>query len=307
MYRVSIRLGLAMLGLVLTAACSSGPTPPVRPDVIALPAGFQPEGISAGRGSSFFVGSIPTGAVFRGDARTGRGAMIVDGRPGRSAIGLEEAGGRLYVAGGATGQAFVYDAATGDDLRTVSLTTTRPSFINDVVVTSTTAFFTDSLNPVIYRVDLATMAVTDVHLGGDIAYRDGFNANGIEATADGATLVVAQTNTGLLFGVDARTGTTRRIALTGESSLPGADGLLLDGQTLYVVQNLPNQIAVVRLGAGLTAAAVAGPIVDPRFDAPTTVASIDGRLHVVNARIDVGDPAVADYQVIVVDRPGGGS
>src|SRR5688572_26615675 len=47
------------------------------PPTIALPNGWQPEGIAVGDGSTFYVGSIPTGAVYRGDLRTGKGATLV--------------------------------------------------------------------------------------------------------------------------------------------------------------------------------------------------------------------------------------
>lgn len=300
--RVLARLALALVAAGV-AGCAATSPPAAGPDAIALPDGFQPEGIATGPGSSFFVGSIPTGAVFRGDIRTGRGEVIVPGRTGRAAIGLEAAGGRLYVAGGATGQAFVYDAATGGDVVTVDLTTTRPAFVNDVVVTSEAAFFTDSLNPVVYRLGLTTMAVTGIPLHGELDYTEGFNANGIEAVEDGATLVIAQTNTGRLFRVDAGTGAAQQITLTGEAALPGADGLLLDGRTLYVVQNRANRIAVTLLGADLATAAVTRSITDARFDAPTTVARAGDRLYVVNARIDVADAATAPYRVVAVDRP----
>ena len=80
------------------------------PATIALPNGWQPEGIAVGDGSTFYVGSIPTGAVYRGDLRTGKGATLVPGATGRAAIGVEHDRGRLFVAGGMTGKAFVYNA-----------------------------------------------------------------------------------------------------------------------------------------------------------------------------------------------------
>src|SRR5512134_1252805 len=58
------------------------------PATIPLPNGWQPEGITVGDGTTFYVGSIPTGAVYRGDLRTGKGATLVAGAPGRAAIGV---------------------------------------------------------------------------------------------------------------------------------------------------------------------------------------------------------------------------
>ena len=69
------------------------------PEEISLPNGFRPEGISIGNGSTFYVGSIPTGAIYRGDLRTGEGGVLVPGVGGRAAIGTKFDRGLLYVAG----------------------------------------------------------------------------------------------------------------------------------------------------------------------------------------------------------------
>ena len=63
---------------------------------------------------------------------------------------------RLFVAGGATGKAFVYDAATGADLASYQLAPagTAVTFVNDVVVTSKAAYFTDSRNQQLYVLPL---------------------------------------------------------------------------------------------------------------------------------------------------------
>ena len=273
------------------------------PETVALPLGFQPEGIAVGPGSTLYVGSIPSGAVYRADARTGRGALLVPGREGRSAIGLDHAGDRLYVAGGATGRAYVYEAETGREVAAPLLAPSGQAFINDVVVTGGSAYFTDSLNPAIYRVDVATLDVAAVPLSGDIRYEPGFNANGVEATPDGRALVVVQTNTGELFTVDPQSGSTVRIRLDGGKLLANGDGLLLDGRRLLVVQNLDNQVTEVRLDVDRRTGAVTGRVRDPRFDAPTTVARLGDRLYVVNARVGLADPARARYRVVSVALP----
>src|SRR5918995_7165289 len=105
-------LSVFVLGVAMIAAA------PLQafPDVIPLPNGFQPEGIAVGKGHTFYVGSIPTGAVYRGDLRTGAGSVLVPGRSGRAAIGVAiDNRRRLFVAGGGgpTGRAFVYSARTG--------------------------------------------------------------------------------------------------------------------------------------------------------------------------------------------------
>src|SRR5215217_7797608 len=52
-----------------------------RPDVIGLPNGFQPEGITTAKRHTFFVGSRDTGAIYKGSLRTGAGAVLVEGGP----------------------------------------------------------------------------------------------------------------------------------------------------------------------------------------------------------------------------------
>lgn len=230
-----------------------------------------------------YVGSIPTGAIYRGNLRTGEGAILSPGGPGRAAIGVEFHRGKLYVAGGPTGKAFVLSARSGRLLATQQLTTETDTFVNDVAIARGGAYFTDSRRPALYRVRAgAHGAVTTIPLSGDIQYTAGNNANGIEATPNGKTLVIVQTNAGKVFRVDPRSGRTREITL--DEPVVNGDGLLLDGRTLYVVQNRDNKVAVVRLGRRLSSGEVMRHITDPDLDVPTTIDELGKRLYAVNAR-----------------------
>jgi len=85
---------LALLGalsgvLVGGSPASSGKKLKLFPEVIQLPTGFQPEGIEVGRGTTFYVGSVANGAVFRGNLRTGTGAVFIPGAAGKAATGIE--------------------------------------------------------------------------------------------------------------------------------------------------------------------------------------------------------------------------
>ena len=64
---------LALTGGEVATASTHGTGNGQFPQVISLPNGFRPEGISAGRGTSFYVGSLVDGAIYRGDVRTGAG------------------------------------------------------------------------------------------------------------------------------------------------------------------------------------------------------------------------------------------
>jgi sugar lactone lactonase YvrE len=304
---------LAALALLLGAAAAAPAAAPAAaapgklPSEIPLPDGFQPEGIAIDRDGTFYAGSIPTGAVFRGDVRTGEGDVLVPGEQGRAAIGLKVSRGRLFVAGGPTGRAFVYSARSGRLLASYQLATGN-SFVNDVVVTRKAAWFTDSFNQVLYRVPLGRHGrlakpdeVTTLPLTGDIRFQEGFNTNGIEAAKGGRVLLISQTNAGKLFTVDPRSGVTREIDLGGETV--AGDGLLLRGRTLYAVEGFNgNVVTRLRLGRGLATARVVERIGDPDFDIPTTIAAFRGRLYVVNSRFTTPPTPDTEYSVVRVDR-----
>jgi sugar lactone lactonase YvrE len=304
-----MRTSAKLLGLVLGALLLAAPAiAQPFPEVIPLPTGFQPEGIAAGKGTTFYVGSIPTGAIFRGSVRTGEGAVLVAGGPGRSAIGIEvDRRSRVFVAGGATGMAWVYDGRTGQELAAYTLAPSgAATFVNDVVVTGNAAWFTDSLRAVLYRVPVGPRSlgdpadVTELPLTGDFVLQAGFNTNGIEVTPDGQRLVVVQSNTGTLFAVDPETGVADAIELAGGDAAFG-DGLLLDGTTLYVVQNQLNRIAVIELAPDGSSGTVVRHLTDPDLDVPTTVAKFGSALYAVNARFGIPSPETAAYSVVRVE------
>ena len=284
-----------------------------RPDVIALPTGFQPEGIATGRGSSFYVGSIPTGDIYKGSLRTGKGDILVDAPAGRSATGLKvDRRNRLFVSGARTGQAYVYDARTGDELKTYQLTAPMATFINDVVVTRRAAYFTDSVNKQLYVLEfgergaLPATAKT-LPLTGELEYDaspDTFELNGIAATRNGKQLIAIQSRTGQLFTIDPATGATRRIALQGVSGdkLEFGDGILKRGKTLWVVRNRANRVATLRLSSDLATATFKREVTRQEFNVPTTIARHGSRLYVVNAKFGIDDPETQPYEVVKVPR-----
>lgn len=296
---------LAALALALSLLMHAPPAQAAAwPTTIALPDGFQPEGIATGRGSTFFVGSIPTGAIVRGDLRTGEIEQLVPAHDDRAAIGLAYRNDVLFVAGGPTGQAYAYDARTGDTLAVFELTS-GGTFVNDVVATRDAAYFTDSVNQQLYRVPILgrdTFGTPEtLPLTGDIVYVDGFNANGIDATPNGKTLVIVQSNTGKLFTVDPVTGHTTEIDLRG-ATVENGDGILLDGPRLWVVQNRANLLTLVRLRPDLTSGRVVDRDSHATFDVPTTLARFGDRLALVNARFGTADPQPAEYWVTQIRR-----
>jgi sugar lactone lactonase YvrE len=257
---LSARRLLVLLLMAVVALLPATAGAATFPGTIPLPDGWQPEGIAAGRGTSLYVGSIPTGAVWKGDARTGSGDVLVPGQPGvRSAIGIKvDRRNRLFVAGGATGKAFIYDAATGADLASYQLATPgAATFVNDVAVTRKAAWFTDSSAAQLYMLPLGRHGrlpgqdkVRTLALRGDFELGANPNLNGIVAARGGRTLLSVQTSSGKLFRINPRSGVARQVDL-GRASLDNGDGMLLAGRVLFVVQNRLNQIAVVVLSKSL--------------------------------------------------------
>ncbi|MGH2922213.1 MAG: superoxide dismutase [Gaiellaceae bacterium] len=295
MRRIHLLVALAGLALLLPLAASSASSFPARID---LPDGFQPEGIAIGKGTTFYVGSIPTGRIWRGNLRTGQGSVVVPDR-GRRAIGIDiDNRKRLFVAGGPLGSGYVYNARTGADIAQYTFTT-ETSFVNDVVVTRTAAWFTDSARQFIYKVPIGRRgqlgAAQAIPLTGDIVYTTGFNANGVEATRNGRTLIIVQSNTGKLFTVN-RQGVTNEIDLGGATV--AGDGLLLHGKALYVVVRSPvDGIAVVRLSRDLSSGTVVRTITKTGLDDPTTIDKFGRSLYAVNARFSTPPGPDVEYWV----------
>ncbi|MCE7011123.1 hypothetical protein LWC34_51215 [Kibdelosporangium philippinense] len=306
--RAVVLSSVLMIGLTLPAAA----TQPEK--VIVLPGASSAEGIAAGHGSEFFAGDLLRGDIFRGDARRGKAELFIDAPDGRIAVGMtaELRHDLLFVAGGATGQAYVYDTRRRTTAATYQFVPANQGFINDVTLTRDGAWFTDSMNPQLYFVPLSHFGKLGpsktLALSGPAADTSGsFNLNGINTTPDGRALIVAHSSNGQLYRVDARTGTSQLVAGV---SVPGADGVARDGRTVWVVQGVnrvggnpvTGQVDRVRLTADGTAGTHDKVITSTKFQTPATAAKLGNKLAVVNAKFDTGFPPTADrYEVVVTN------
>ena len=282
------------------------------PPRIDLPDGFFPEGIESGPGTSFFVGSLSDGAIWRGDLRTGSGAVLAVGAPGHAAAGIAyEAGrNRIWVAGVGPqlvgiGDVRVYDAASG-----ALLATYQPpgvGLLNDVAVIRDAVYVTDSGFPQLVVIPLPRdgalpppSAATILPVGGDWIQTPGnnpvpgINMNGI--VAEDGVLLVAQSSTGKLFQVDPATGVAEELDLGGVN-LGYPDGLELLGHTLYVVRPFQNRVTVIALGSRLAGGVVLGHLIDPSFDEPSTATVAAGRLWAVNLRFTTPSTPTTSYWI----------
>jgi sugar lactone lactonase YvrE len=291
-------LTIALLLCLATPAAAGGR----YPETIQLPNGWQPEGIATGKRNSFYSGSRATGAIYKGNLKSGMGDVLVEPWGG-AALGMKvDRRNRLFVAGGGTGTASVYKAGSGRLLKRYTLTA-APTFVNDVIVTKRAAYFTDSQRQQLYVLELGrrgrlpeqakTLTVTGLPAS------TGFQLNGIEAA--GRRLIAVHSALGRLFEIDPRSGAAEEIELEGGDAANG-DGLLLHGRTLYVVQNQLNRIAVVRLDRDLDEGEVTGHLTDSDFDVPTTIAEKGGFLWAVNARFSTPPTPDTTYNSVRVRR-----
>jgi DNA-binding beta-propeller fold protein YncE len=284
----------ALAGLVLLASTGTSARP--FPDLIALPADFGPEGIAVGNGTTFYAGSLAAstrGQILVGDLRTGEISTLVapDGVP---AIGMKHdpRSNLLFVARGGSGMGTVFDAASGDVVASYQFQS-APTFINDVVITREAAYFTDTQAPFLYRVALGPAGEPAADAT-RIALPGTFRTNGIAATPDGEHLFVVDGPTAQLYRLDTATHTPIPVALGGDT-LPNADGVLLDGHTLYVVQNFRNRIAVVELSPDYLSGAIVRFITEPftsnaATKVPTTIAEFGHALYAVTAGFAAPSP-----------------
>jgi hypothetical protein len=279
-------LGLALAVAAPVAAASF-------PDRIELPNGWQPEGITAGRGTTVYVGSLADGAIWKGDVKTGTGAVIAPGAEGRVTVGIDyqRRGDRIWAAGGPTGMVHVFDATTGDLLQSYGFE--GAGFHNDVVVTGRAVYVTDSMVQRLAVIPLPDDGslpdpadTTTLELSGDISFvPDDFNVNGIVRYA--GQLILVQSNTGQLFLVDKATGVASEIDLGG-ASVTNGDGLERQGSKLYVVRNFLNQIDVFRLAEDGSSAILLGSLTAlAEVNIPTTAAHVAHRVWAVNAQFNV--------------------
>ena len=301
------RLVWITAALALIAAALVGATPAASPNFparIDFPAGWRAEGIATGRGHTFYAGDTSNGAIYAGDYRTGRGSVLVPGTTGGSAFGVfADKRNRLFVAGGGTCHAKVYNAGTGALLADYTLTT-PPCFINDVAVTKDGAYFTNTAGlPVLFKIPIApngklgassqTLTLTPAVAGG----------NGIEAAPDGKTLVLVSITLSKFFTVDPGTGAAKEIVL--DAPVLRGDGLILQGRTLYAAENLPSAavpgvpgaVAEIKLSPDFANGHVVGRLnsaADPLVN-PATMDRFGGRIYVV--RRDAPAPAPAAFHL----------
>ena len=281
---------IALLALLLPTAMPAAASSPSRDDVIVLNGAKSAEGIAAGEETTFYAGELLTGDIFRGDIDDGDAKRFIDAPDGRMAVGMKAdvRNDLLFVAGGAKGKAYVYNTETGDAVKEYDL---APGFINDVTLTRDGAWFTNSAAPELYFIPVSRGGklgqaedVETLRVGGEAGeplQPNQFGFNGIAAAEDDDVLIVAHTQNQALYAVDRNTGESSRIK---GPDLKFVDGILVEGDTVWAVQNMANKISRLELCDDLSSFRVEDVITSKHFDIPTTVARFGDTLAAVNAQ-----------------------
>jgi sugar lactone lactonase YvrE len=308
--RFLFALVIATLSLGISRDVTAAPNDHF-PATIALPNGWQPEGIARGYGTTVYSGSTATGAIYQADLRTGKGSTLIPPMTFGMAVGMQfdPRTHLLYVAGGFTGKIYVHDTVTATTVATITATTDPNTFVNDVVVTREAVYFTDSSRPYFYRLPLETFGrlpaspvAAEVPLSGDYELVPGaFNANGIVALPGGRKLIIVNSALGTLYLVDSTTGTANAIDLDGGDVLNG-DGLMLNGRELYVVQNYNNQVTVVEFEHCFGSGRIVDELTDSRFDFPTTLVDFGPWLYVINSRLSTPPTPDMQYSILQISK-----
>lgn len=264
-------------------------------------------GVDQERGVFYVSATNRDGTIYRGELGQPQLEVWVGPRTGDNGRGIDvDDAGRVYVAGGPSGEVRVFDAS--GTLLAELPTGQTGSFLNDVWVgTDGAAYVTDSSLPRIWRVtqrggDWVIELWRDV--SDTITYTPpltDFDLGGIVGTRDGRYLLTTQGTTGQLWRIDIATKAIIQVDMDG-SSLINADGIVLQGHHLYVVQNFSRQITKLRLSGDWSSAEVRDVLATAADRTFTTAKIARGQLLVVDSKF--GFPpaaAVADDRVVPID------
>ncbi len=296
--------------LAMSTALTAAPAHAATRDYDLPEAGVFLEGIGVDdrAGLVYVSATNRSGTIYRGEVGSGRLDVWQGPTPGDNGRGIDvDDRGRVFVAGGPSAEVRVF-SRSGRLL--AELPTGEPgSFLNDVrVADDGSVFVTDSSLPRIWRVS-QTRAGWAIELwrdvSGTITYTPAltdFDLGGIVTTPDGDALLTTQGTTGQLWRIDLRTRRISEVALDG-APLVNADGIVLKGRTLYVVQNFSRQITKLRLGERWRTARTQDVVATPADRTFTTAKPVGGRLLLVDSKFGFTPAqAVAEDRVVALKR-----
>ncbi|MGW3204502.1 SMP-30/gluconolactonase/LRE family protein [Streptomyces sp. NPDC001135] len=304
-HRRTFLTGAAAAAVAVAAPTASAATGPRVSTAFTLPDDrAYPEGIALDpRTGDAYVGSFTTGAIYRAAAGSGTAEVFLpagtDGRTTANGLKADRAG-RLWVIDHTTG-IDVYDLDDRSLLARFEVPEGDPHFLNDLVITADgTAYATDSVRPVIYRVTPADLArarggraplTAQYDLSGAVPAHspDDYNLNGIVADPAGRLLFAVDMTGGGLYRVGVADGSIRQVTLHG-GDLKHGDGLELAHGTLWAAHNATNTLTRWHLSPDGTRARLTRTLTTPALRIPTTLAHDHHGLLVVRSQFDKGGP-----------------
>jgi hypothetical protein len=329
---ILVSLGLTPLALSIQSA-SAGEKPFAK--IVPALEGAPPEGFTIGKGHTAYNGSVD-GSIYKVNLRNGEGEILVPSEPdfdlfagecNKLGMRVDPRSNYLFVAGCVNGDAYVYDADSGELIMKYQLDDSGNSVINDIAITVDSVYFSDFGQPVIYRLPLTkngqipedANAATAIPLTGDFENGDnliGAFANGIVATPDGKTLIVGNSGTSKIFKVDPATGHADEIIVSpslaglmplGED-LVGSflDGIVMFKNALFILASgfSPDDldsVQVVMLSKDMLTGTLVGKITDPDMDGVASGAFHGNSLYVNNARYFTFPESTTEYWITKLD------
>ena len=274
-------------------ACEKDKPVKVSQESYPLPGNqFFPEGIAYDHEAGvFYTGSTISGDVVRVNVKTGATELFAGGaKQARNfCTGMKlDSRDRLWVCGGDEGKIHVLNKH-GESIRNWDLRTQfGAGFINDCALDKQYIYFTDTRVQKIYRSDVSGHQPGDIEewlifTNQQIPYTAGTNANGIILTPDGKYIIIVVSGSGKLYRIDRATKAIMEIVLN--VPVTSGDGLLLDGNTLYVSRNSLNKIFPVILSDNYSKGIV-GDGFGENLLFNTTIAKAGKYLLVVNGQLN---------------------
>lgn len=267
-------------------------------------------GVAPDRDTFYVSGVNDGGDVYRGEVGEEELELWHDatGTTGRG-IDVDEEG-RVYVAGGPTGTVRIFDSS-GALLATVA-NGTAGSFLNDLWVgPDGSVYVTDSSLPIIWRITEGPSGWQIdqwLDVSPTITYTaptTDFDLGGIVTTRDDDALLTSQGTTGQLWRIDLVTQEIVEVDLGG-AAIPNADGIVLKGKKLWVVQNFTRQVSMFTLDSDAESARLRRIQQTPADQTLTTAKLTKGRLLAVDSQFGFpADTAPSEDRVLSL-RPNAG-
>lgn len=297
---VILTAAFAAAGAISVSVATTASYASARDDTYDLPeVGVYLEGIGVDESAGLVYVSATNrdGTIYRGDLGSGRLDVWVGPRAGDNGRGIAvDRAGRVFVAGGPSAEVRIVDPA--GQLVAELPSGLAGSFLNDAWVgPDGSVFVTDSSLPIIWRVSESANGTWGIEPWLDVsgtitltpALND-FDLGGIVSTPDRQYLLVTQGTTGQIWRIGLADKQIREVHRDGPA-VTTADGIVLRGDTLTVVQNFGRQISTWELSSDWLTARLVAITPTPANRTLTTADLARGRILVVDAQFGFPSPS----------------